>query len=70
MVNTNQNIVILRRKSVELRTGLSRSSLYNAIAAGTFPAPVPLGEKSVGWIESEIQSWLESRVAARNERRG
>lgn len=63
-------LVILRRDKVEARTGLSRSSIYAGIAAGTFPAPVPLGEKSVGWIESEIQSWLESRVAARNERRG
>lgn len=63
-------LVILRRDKVEARTGLSRSSIYAGIAAGTFPAPVPLGEKSVGWVESEIQSWLESRVAARNERRG
>lgn len=63
-------LTIIRRQQVESRTGLSRSSIYAGISAGTFPAPVPLGEKSVGWIEAEIQSWIESRVAARSARRG
>lgn len=63
-------LVILRRNQVETRTGLSRSTIYAGVAAGNFPAPVPLGEKSVGWLESEIQAWLESRVAARDAKRG
>lgn len=62
---------ILRRKQVEARTGLSRSSIYRAVAAGRFPRPVSLlGGKSVGWLASEIRGWLESRIAARNEKRG
>lgn len=56
--------VILRRKQVEARTGLPRSSLYAAIKAGTFPAPISLGEKSVGWLSHEIDSWIANRVAA------
>lgn len=63
-------LVILRRKQVEARTGLSRSSIYAGIAAGTFPAPLPLGEKSVGWLEHEIDGWITSRIAARKEQRG
>ncbi len=61
-------LVILRRKQVEARTGLSRSSIYAAIKAGTFPAPVSLGEKSVGWLQHEIDGWISARVAASRER--
>ncbi|MGZ8183058.1 MAG: helix-turn-helix transcriptional regulator [Methylobacter sp.] len=53
---------ILRRKQVEARIGLSRSTIYERIKAGTFPAPISLGAKSVGWIESEINAWLSSQV--------
>lgn len=55
---------ILRRKQVEDRVGLSCSTLYAGIAAGTFPKPIQLGAQSVGWLESEIDAWLRERVAA------
>lgn len=57
-------LTILRRKQVEARTGLSRSTIYDRIKAGTFPAPVSLGEKAVGWIESEVDAWLVARIQA------
>ena len=53
---------ILRRKQVEARTGLARSTIYERIKAGTFPAPISLGEKSVGWIEAEIDAWLRTQI--------
>lgn len=53
---------ILRRKQVEARTGLARSTIYDRVKAGTFPAPISLGEKAVGWIESEIDAWLNARI--------
>lgn len=53
---------ILRRPQVEARTGLARSTIYDRIKAGTFPAPISLGEKAVGWIESEIDAWLNARI--------
>ncbi|MGZ8927959.1 MAG: helix-turn-helix transcriptional regulator [Methylobacter sp.] len=55
-------LTILRRKQVEARIGLSRSTIYERIKAGTFPAPIALGAKSVGWIESEIDAWLSAQV--------
>lgn len=55
-------LIILRRKQVEARTGLSRSTIYDRMKAGTFPAPISLGAKAVGWIESEIDAWLNARV--------
>ena len=57
-------LVILRRQQVQARTGLSRSTIYMAIAGGTFPRPVKLGARAVGWLESEIDAWLDSRVEA------
>ena len=53
--------VILRRPQVEEKTGLSRSTIYLYISKGQFPAPINLGPRTVGWIEAEIDAWLESR---------
>ena len=59
-----QALAILRRKQVEARTGLKRSTLYAKIASGEFPAPIRLGSRSVGWLESDVTSWLQARIAA------
>ena len=54
---------ILRLPAVIVRTGLGRSSIYLRISEGTFPAPISLGGKrAVGWIESEVQDWLEEQI--------
>ena len=45
---------------VKERTGLSRSTIYAKIAEGTFPRPVSLGARAVGWLESEIDAWINS----------
>ena len=56
-------LTILRRKQVETRTGLSRSTIYARIADGLFPRPIDLGGgRAVGWIEYEIDEWLKSRI--------
>lgn len=63
--------IILRRKQVEARTGLSRSSIYarlkhNSKRPGdydpTFPKPVSIGAKAVGWIEAEVDAWIAAQV--------
>jgi prophage regulatory protein len=59
----------LRRPEVEEATGLPRSSIYERMAAGTFPKPVPIGPKAVARIESEIIDWQKKRVAE-PERKG
>ena len=55
---------ILRLPAVKARTGLSRSAIYSRVSEGTFPRSVRLGGRAVGWRESEIESWLSSRVEA------
>ena len=54
---------ILRRPEVQDRTGLSRSTIYAMMAEDTFPKPVRLGKRAVGWTESAITRWLESRTS-------
>ena len=55
---------ILRLPAVKTNTGLSRSTIYLRIAQGAFPKPVSLGGRAVGWLESEVQDWLQGRIAA------
>lgn len=55
---------ILRLPAVRKSTGLSRSTIYLRVAEGTFPKPVSLGSRAVGWLEAEIQEWLRQRIEA------
>lgn len=55
---------ILRRPEVETLTGLSRSSIYQQMSDGTFPAAIRLGKRAVGWPETAIQDWLSERPLA------
>ncbi len=58
----NPPITILRLPAVRVRCGLSRSNVYRQIKAGSFPAPVSLGARSIGWRSIDIENWLQSRV--------
>lgn len=53
---------LLRLPDVLSRTGLSRSTLY---ADPTFPKSVKVGQRAVAWAESEIDAWIEARMAER-----
>ena len=55
---------ILRLPQLKQLIGLSRSSIYSLMRGGEFPSAIKLGPRSVGWLESEIHSWLESRIEA------
>jgi prophage regulatory protein len=54
--------MILRLPDVKRTTGLSRSTIYFRIAQGTFPKPVSLGGRAVGWLRSEIEGWVKARI--------
>jgi len=67
MANINlEKLSILRRKQVEDRTGLSRSTIYLYIQENRFPKPINLGARAVGWVESEVEKWLTDRIEVRD----
>lgn len=55
----------IKLAEVKALTTLSTSEIYRRIAAGTFPAQVTLGPKSVVWIESEVNAWCDELAAKR-----
>ncbi len=55
---------ILRLPAVKKYTGLSRSTIYLRIANDEFPAPISLGGRAVGWLEEDVNQWLEQRIEA------
>jgi len=67
---TAKGITILRLNQVKDRTGLSRSTIYDRMNPHSprhdpsFPVQVELGASSVGWVASEIDVWLSSRISA------
>lgn len=52
---------VLRWREVEERIGVSRSTLWRWVRDGRFPPGVRLGPNAVGWVETEVDAWLESR---------
>lgn len=53
---------ILRLPAVKEKTGKARSSIYSMIDQNLFPKPIKLGARSVGWLEAEINEWIEQRI--------
>jgi prophage regulatory protein len=54
---------ILRLNEVKTRTGLGRSTIYLRIAQGSFPKSIALGERAVGWLESDLDEWINERIS-------
>ena len=57
---------IIRLKAVIDATGLARSTVYKYVAQGSFPKPIPLGDRCVGWLEGEVQDWILARIEERD----
>lgn len=58
---------LLKLKTVIDVTGISRSHLYALVEKGEFPKQIKLSERSSAWIESEVQGWIDSRIAQRDQ---
>ncbi|ARL07628.1 helix-turn-helix transcriptional regulator [Burkholderia pseudomallei] len=53
---------VVRLRPLTERIGLSKSEIYRQIQAGTFPRPIPLGARAVGWLERDVEAWLAARA--------
>ncbi|WP_223511357.1 helix-turn-helix transcriptional regulator [Pseudomonas sp. GL-B-19] len=62
---------IVRLKQLTERIGLGRSTIYDRMDVqsprydATFPKPIKLGAAAIGWIDSEITTWIEQRMSAK-----
>ena len=56
--------VFLRLPAVQNRTGKSRSSIYAGGNDGTFPKPIKIGPRAVGWLEAEIEAHNQACIDA------
>jgi len=56
-------MAIWRRPKVKEETGLSDSGLYRQMKAGTFPKPVRIDKRAVGWSSEAVQAWINARIA-------
>lgn len=63
MQHENKPIRVLRLKQVVERTGICRASIYRFVREGKFPASIKLGERAVGWYESDVEGWLIARTS-------
>ena len=56
----------LRLNQVQDRTGLPRSTIYAYVVDGTFPTPINIGERSVAWLETDIEQWMSEKIISAN----
>jgi prophage regulatory protein len=62
MITEQPSLSFLRLPAVQKKVPYSKSSIYTMVAAGQFPAPHRLGARAVGWLEHEVDSWIEDRA--------
>jgi prophage regulatory protein len=58
---------ILRRPSIEISTGMARTTIYRRIKQNLFPRPVDLGGGIVGWPANEIEAVNQARIAGKSD---
>jgi prophage regulatory protein len=63
MAQAAPTIRIVRLPEVSHRTALGRSSIYRRVNEGSFPRPVKIGPRAIGWSESAIDQWIADRLA-------
>ena len=59
-------IRILSKKDLRALVLYSPAHIDRLEKAGRFPKRVQLGPGRVGWVESEVQAWLEERIKKRD----
>ena len=60
---TKQTLRVLREPAVLDRTGLGHTRLWELERDGKFPKRIKISERACGWLEHEVQDFIESRIA-------
>lgn len=59
---------LIRLPDVMSITGLKRSTIYFKMKEGKFPNNIPIGERSVAWVEGEVINWIDGNISKREMR--
>ncbi len=62
-----ENYRIIRLPEVTKLTGICKTSIYELIKKSKFPKQINLGTRAVGWVESEVQEWIQQRISQRDQ---
>ena len=60
-------IQIIRREEAQNSFAVSRANFYKKVGSGLYPPSISLGDRAVGWIESEIQTVLKALTLGKSE---
>lgn len=60
----NTPLRLLRASEVAHRIGVGRSMLFQLVAKREFPQPIRITSRNVGFVESEVDGWINARIAA------
>ncbi|HEF4887331.1 TPA: AlpA family transcriptional regulator [Klebsiella oxytoca] len=59
---------LIRLPEVIKRTGVSRTTIYRLINKKSFPSPIKISEKTIAFVESEVNDWIEKLIhSSRNK---
>lgn len=53
---------IITLKAFQLKTGLSRSTIYKLINSASFPCKIQLTDRRIGFLEEDVDAWIQSKV--------
>ncbi|HDS1115210.1 AlpA family transcriptional regulator [Pluralibacter gergoviae] len=54
---------LIRFDEVQKRTGYSKAWIYRLLKENRFPQSVKIGSRAIAFIESEIDEWINQRIA-------
>ncbi|WP_337063624.1 helix-turn-helix transcriptional regulator [Raoultella ornithinolytica] len=59
---------LIRLPEVIKRTGVSRATIYRLINKKSFPSQIKISEKTIAFVESEVNDWIEKLIhSSRNK---
>lgn len=58
---------VIRLTTLKSKTGLGKTTIYQLMKQGAFPQCIKLGGRAVGWSVAEVDTWIATRMAARDQ---
>jgi len=53
---------VIKLNDVIEKTTLSKSTIERKMKSNTFPKSIKLSSRAIGWIEEDINGWINDRI--------